>query len=221
MKSRLMLLITCSLLVAATMAGPASAQDTVTIHLYPIGDSYLDSGHQNSNYGSSLNTYVGDRSPAGGGTCLSCYQFDLSSVPGGAEILNAELWLYGHEKYGAFQQNVTVEAHLITTPGWDEGTITYNAAPGYSTNASASVTGWFEPGWATWNVTADVAASPGGGTLIGWAVMMNPVTQGCWLNFYSREQVPMPDYRPMLEVSYIAAVPNEAASWSEVKSLYR
>ena len=223
MKSKLTFLILGSVLALVLGGSWAVAQETATVQLIAIDDAYISVAHQSTNYGSSINTYVGDRHTAQfDSTCTSFYQFDMSEVPYNAEIVNAELWLYKHEKFGAFQQNLTVDAHLITTPGWNENTITYNAPPGYSTSASASVTEWFTaPGWVTWNVTADVAAMRPSQNLIGWKMEMTPAVPYVWLNFYSSEQVPMPDYRPMLEITYISVVANEAASWSEVKSLYR
>ncbi len=222
MKPRIFHLISVTAMAWFLMIGPVQAQSNATVQLRAIDDATIDSGHQSTNTGSSINTYVGDRAPAGGGTCLSFYQFDMSVVPYNAEIINAELWLCKHEKYGAFQQNLTLDAHLITTPGWDESTVTYNNPPGYSTNPSATSTEWFEPsGWSVWNITGDVGAIRPSQNLIGWALKMNPPVPWVWLNFYSHEQVPMPDYRPMLEITYSTVVATEPTSWSEVKSLYR
>lgn len=221
MKARITITAAIAILAMTWAAGSALAADDNTVHLYPTDDSYIDSAHQSSNYGASLNTYVGDRANQLDGTCMSFYQFDMSEVPSNAEILNAELWLYAHEKYGAFQQNLTIGAHLVSTPGWNEMAITYDARPGYATTASTTATQWFEPGWAVWNVTVDVASERPSRTQIGWGLKMNPVMPWVWVNFYTSEHVPLPDYRPMLEITYSTVVADEATSWSKVKSLFR
>lgn len=207
---------------ALTGAASLALAEFATIRLYPTDDAYVDSAAPDANFGGSLDTYVGDRASQLGGTCTSFYQFDMSAVPANAEILNAELWLCKHEKYGTPEQTFTVGVHLVTTPGWKESAVTFNAPPGHSAQPSASSTGTFNPpGWEYWNVTGDVAGERPTRTLIGWAVLMNPVAQWAWLNFYSGEQVPMPDYRPMLEITYSGAVPAATTSWSEVKALFR
>lgn len=201
------------------VAGAALAQNTA--YFYPTDDAYVDSATPDGNFGSSLNLYLGDRAPAGGGTALSFLQFDVSDLTGYNEVLNAELWLYQHEKYGAPTQQVTVTCHHITTPGWDENAITWNAPPGYNTTPSASATGFFNPpGWTTFNVTADVIADKNSG-ITGFAIKCTPLVQWVWLNFWSSEQVPMPDYRPMLEITYSGPVPAEESSWGDVKALFR
>lgn len=209
-------------LLVTTAGNTPALGEFATVRLPAVDDAYVDSAAPNTNFGGSLNTYLGDRASQLGGVCASFYQFDMSSVPANAEILNAELWLCKHEKYGTPQQTFTVTVHLVTTPGWSESVVTFNAPPGYASQPSSSSTGTFNPpGWEYWNVTADVAGERPSRTLIGWAALINPAVQWAWLNFYSSEQVPMPDYRPMLEITYGGAVPAESTSWSEVKALFR
>jgi hypothetical protein len=203
------------------VAGSATA-DIDTFYLHPTDDACIDSFTPDTNYGTTLNLYVGDRTPAAGGTCWTFVQFDLGAIPTGAEILNAELLLYKHEKYGSAESQLTVTAHHITTPGWSENAITWNARPGYATAPTASVTGTFNPsGWVSWNVTPDVITDYIVRQPAGWCVKDSPPVQWLWLNFWSREQVPMPDYRPTLEVTVSGAVPAEDHTWSDVKSLFR
>lgn len=207
---------------ALLILSSSASAEFATVQLRATDDAYVDSNYPDANYGASLNTYVGDRASQAGGTCLSFYQFDITAVPANAEITNAELWLCEHEKYGTPEQTFTVDVHLITGPGWDQNAITWNAPPAYQHLPTASATGTFNPpGWAYWNVTPDVAGARPSGTLVGWAVKMNPLPQWAWLNFYTSEQVPMPDYRPMLEITYNTIVGAEASSWSRVKTLFR
>ena len=209
-----------AILVLLVMVSPAAAQNYA--YFYPTDDAYIDSLFPDSNFGNSTNLYLGDRTAAGGGSTMFFVQFDISDFAASNEILNAEIWLYKHEKYGAPTQQCTVGLHDITTAGWDENVITFNARPGYSTVASASSTGFFNPpGWEYWNVTGDVIADRYLGTT-GWGVKMgNPEVPWMWLNFWSSEQVPMPDYRPMLEIMYTGPVSVERVTFDEVKALYR
>ncbi len=209
-----------AILVLLVLSGPAAAQNYAYFH--PTDDAYIDSQFPGSNFGNSTNLYLGNRAAAGGGNAMFFMQFDISDFAACNEILNAEIWLYKHEKYGTTSQQCTVSLHDITTPGWDQNIITFNSPPGYSTAASASNTGAFNPsGWEYWNVTADVIADRSLGTT-GWGVKMsNPDDPWIWLNFWSSEQVPMPDYRPMLEIMYTGPVSVEGVSFDGVKALYR
>lgn len=214
MKTTFILLLTLSVLTT-----PAWAQNYA--YFRAVDDAYIDSSAQSSNYGQSINLYLGDRTPAGGGSTMFFVQFDISDFAASNEIIQAELWLQKHEKYGAPDQQCTVTVHHILNPGWNEDTITWNSPPAYSTTPSGSVTGTFNPpGVVGYNVTADVIVDKPGG-MTGWAVKMSPEVQWMWLNFYSGEQVPMPDYRPLLEVIYIGPVATERATIDEVKALYR
>ena len=204
------------------LAVPALA-DVHTVTWVATDDACVDSAFPNANYGSSINLYVGDRTPAAGGTCLTFLQFDISDLTPANEVLNAELLLRKHEKYGAPDTQMPVSVHHITMPGWSENAITWNAPPGYTTAATATVTATFNPpGWAAWDVTADVIADHAQNrSQTGWCVKFAQPLSWLWLNFYSREQVPMPDYRPQLVITYSGPVGAESSSWSEVKSLYR
>ena len=203
---------------------PAAAPETFadTLRLNPTDDAYVDSAAPNTNFGASLNLYAGDRTPAAGGTCWSFVQFDLGALPPGVEILNAELWLQQHEKYGSPTVQVTVDCHHVVAPGWSEAAITWNAPPAWATQPTASVTDGFNvTGWHYWNVTPDVVADAAAGTRTGWLVRCTPLVPWVWLNFWSREQVPMPDERPVLEITYSGAVAATPATWSGVKALFR
>ena len=211
--------ILTALIGALALSGPALAQNYAYFH--PTDDAYLDSGSPNGNFGGSTNLYLGDRTPASGGTCLFFLQFDISDFTASNEILQAELWLYKHEKYGTQEQQCTVDVHDILTPGWDENLITWNGPPAYSSVVSATNTGTFNPpGWAYWNVTADVIADMSSGTT-GFAVRVSPPVSWLWLSFWSSEQVPMPDFRPTLEIMYAGPVAMEPSSLDAVKALYR
>ncbi len=208
-----------AVLMVLVLTSPVLAQNY--IYFNPSDDAYVDSTSPNTNFGGSTNLYLGDRTAAGGGSCYFFLQFDISDFVAANEILNAELWLYKHEKYGTPEQQCTVSLHHITTPGWDENAITFNAQPSYSATPTDQNTGFFNPtGWAYWNVTADVIVDRPGG-LTGWCVKMTPQDPWWWLNFYSEEQVPLPDFRPVLEIMYSGPVATENQTLEGSKMLYR
>jgi hypothetical protein len=208
------------ILIGVVVLGASTAGAQHTCQFNPCDDAYVDSASPNANFGSAMNLYVGDRTAAGGGTALSFVQFDLSPLGSGCEILSAELWLYKHEKYGSIQTQTTVGVHHVTTPGWNELAITWNAPPGYATAPTASFTDFFNPpGWVHYDVTVDVVGDYPAQTCVGWCLKQSPLPW-VWLNFWSSEQNPLPDYRPLLEITYNGPVPARTASWGEVKALH-
>ncbi len=209
-----------TILVLLILTSPVAAQNYAYFH--PTDDAYVDSLYPDANYGNTTDLYLGNRTAGGGGNTMFFMQFDISDFAASHEILNAEIWLYKHEKYGAQDKGCTVSLHDITTAGWNENAITFNAPPGYSTAPTASSTGYFNPsGWEYWNVTGDVIADRSIGTT-GWCVKMtNPDDSWIWLNFWSSEQVPLPDYRPVLEIMYTGPVSTEEVTFDGVKALYQ
>jgi len=220
-----MLILALGLLVTG-----AVADETHTTRLRASDDAYVDSSFPATNFGQSTSLYLcwtTGGPPPPGGPCMTFLQFDISDFSGsGVTVLNAELWLRKHEKYGAPDSTATVTCHHITTPGWNENTITWNSPPGYSTTPTTGSTGTFNPpGWAAWNVTPDVIGDVAGGMIngwnSGWCLKIQGPSPVWWLNFWSDEQVPMPDYRPVLEITYSGPVASKNATWGSVKNLYR
>jgi hypothetical protein len=207
------------LLLTTVLTGAAQAQNYAFFKA--VDDAYVDSAFPGQNFGQATDLYLGDRTPAGGGSCLFFVQFDISDFAASNDIYLAELWLSKHEKYGSPTQQCSVDVHHITTPGWDENLITWNTQPAYNATPSAGSTGTFNPpGQVYFDVTADVIADKDSG-ITGFAVKMSPEIQWLWLNFWSAEQVPLPDFRPTLEIYYTGPVATEESSLDAVKALYR
>lgn len=181
-----------------TTAGRSFGEDGY-VSLLPTDDAYVNSGSPGTNYGSSTNLYVGDRQAAGGGTCYSYLKFSLSTIPAGATIIHAELWLNLHETYPSYQQK-KVGVHTALSTAWTEGTIKWNNQPGFAPAATSSITSNFNPGWYCWDVTAALGGGGGSGAYSA-TVVMQP-KEYAWNNFYSKEWPAMPDKRPRLEVVY-------------------
>lgn len=99
---------------------------TVTIQPSPADgkDAHVEEVIPDTNLGPSDKIWVGEW---GGGQLNRAYlQFNLSSIPTTAVVLDAELGLYYHNSSGA--QPVDIGAHKVTSV-WNDGTITWNAQP--------------------------------------------------------------------------------------------
>jgi len=118
---RLQLSRTLVLLVALWSIG-AQAQIT------PSGDSYTNSAAPTTNYGAK--TLLG----VDGATQISYIQFDLGSIPSGANVSQATLKLYVNSVTSAGSFNVD-----FVNGGWSEGTIDFNNAPALGSTIVASV----------------------------------------------------------------------------------
>ena len=93
--------------------GPATTAQTI---LNPIKDTYLYDDEQDRNYGDSSILLL-DQAGGGLGHGRVLLQFDLSSIPAGAEITGAVLQLNATSNTGEFSINV-----YEVTEDWEEGT---------------------------------------------------------------------------------------------------
>ena len=109
------------LLVALWSIG-AQAQIT------PSGDAYTNSATPTTNYGAKTLIDVD------GATQASYIQFDLGSIPSGANVSQATLKLYVNSVVTAGSFNVD-----YVNGSWSEGTIDFNNAPALGSNIVASV----------------------------------------------------------------------------------
>lgn len=114
--------------------GPAEGKDTLVSSLFP-----------DFNYGSSP---IIDAGNFASGTIVRTYiQFDSSSVPVNARVIDADLWLYQYTTPGA--ENYIIDLHRVTSE-WQEGTITWNLQPNYSTETEFSTN--ITAGAVTWKI---------------------------------------------------------------------
>jgi hypothetical protein len=97
---------------------------TTTI-LYPIADSYLDSGNPNTNYGTSLNGYT-FKDIYGTGSYLDLVNmFNISQIPStiiSAKVTYQQEYVSSDEIYGPYIAFNAFE----TSTNWTETTITWN-----------------------------------------------------------------------------------------------
>ncbi len=118
--------------------GPATAAQTI---LSPIKDTYIHNSQQDSNYGDSAILLI-DKSGGDLGDSRALLQFDLSSIPAGAEITGALLQLNAISNSAPFTINV-----YEVTEDWDEGTGGTGAADwDYRYTPENSASEWSTPG---------------------------------------------------------------------------
>jgi hypothetical protein len=125
---------------------PLTYASTQTITLQPGPaegkDSLVTSSFPDDEYGGGEIIDVGNTS----GAILRTYiQFDLSSFPVNASVLDADLWLYQYNTWGT--EDFIIDLHKVTSE-WQEGTINWNLQPTYSTEAEYSTT--ITAGAVTW-----------------------------------------------------------------------
>jgi len=179
----------------------ASTQ-TVTLQPDPaLGkDAHVEEVIPDTNLGSSTSIWVGEWS--GGQPNRSYLQFDLSSIPPTAVVLNAELGLYYHMSSAAV--SVDVGAYRVTG-SWSEGGITWNNQPTSAATAEDTRT---VPATATSNFRywdlSDLVQGWIDGSIENYGAMLRDADEtttkackGFWSSDYATA-----NQRPKLEISY-------------------
>lgn len=110
------------------------------------------SNNGNTNYETQQAIEIGYRS-ATAGIGRGLFQYDISGIPAGAELISAIFYIY----MGTTNENETdTDTFLIhrITESWAASTVTYNNKPAYNagTEASLSITG-MDIGWKEFNIT--------------------------------------------------------------------
>ena len=145
---------------------------TVTDDAYVRGGSYA-----NNNYG-AVNTLL-VKKPSSSVSFLrnTFLKYDVSNYE---NVSSAKLYIYAKAK-----TNLNASINYVSNDNWNEGSITYNNAPSFSTHANASLTTAFR--WVSVDVTSLVQAetTSGNGTL-SLAVSDNS-NQNQMIYIYSKE----------------------------------
>jgi len=112
-------------------------------------DSGVSSLFSLMNYGDSSSFFNAGHQIA---TVRAYIEFDLSSLPDDARIIDTDLMLYHGDTSGT--TNFSVGAYKVTE-SWEEGTITYSSQPNYSSEAeySNSITAG-NTEWENWDIDA-------------------------------------------------------------------
>jgi hypothetical protein len=188
-------------------------EETITIQPGPEGkDSYVSSNDPDTNYWTLPYMNIGKIPLISMGANRANYiyvydyfraylQFNLSSLPAGAVIVNAELKLYQFNNSGT--EDFMISLYQVTE-SWVESTITWNDRPDYISSPESTITATAgATTWLSWDIT---------GLVQGWldenisnyGMMLkdtdesSPNVSGC----YSSEFISEPTLRPKLEITY-------------------
>ena len=151
----------------------ASASSSAGIYfLSPVADAQVASGNPTTNYGAGTNLYV-QSDDTGYGNERSWLRFDLSAIPAGAAIFNANLQLWNWKVAGASMQ---AEVRGGIDDSWTETGITWNTQPVFgaaiSTQTLDSATNNI---WYQWDVTSFVQNKWSGNKLV--SLVVKPVIE--------------------------------------------
>jgi len=178
-----------------------------TVTLYASDDEAVTSGRPawqyGFAYGSGANTYLGglfvgyagSSDPAGVGR--SYLKFSLSPIPAGKTIALAQMKIYLNT--GLNTDAATVGAHKGQSDTWSEGTLTWNTAPGFNSQATASVSA-NATGWYVWEVTADAQAEYAGDRVLTEVLKAASEATVNWKYFVEKDC--SSTYQPVLVVKY-------------------
>jgi hypothetical protein len=202
-------------IVALVFFAPVFAHaDVVTVIVKPSADAYVDSEHQQTNYGGSTDLRVVFQDfapvpPPNPYHCISYLKFNLSGIPQFSTILSAELWLSA--KPNSCTNPMEIRANMCNPlHAWEENTVTYANGIPYYNNIYASSTGLFNGGLNNWDVTDQVAITVYASSVYGpdLTIGMDPMRMNApdgWSEFYSREA--SNPLRPYLEIHYEPPAP--------------
>ena len=146
------------------------------------------------------------------GNTRSLIRFDLSSIPSGATIDSATVYLYSYASnvYGTGTYNI----HMLTG-AWDGSTVTWNTQPGYDLTPTDSklISGGT---WHDWDVTSDVQAFVGGGINYGWLIKLEPESDPNWPGIWCfSSEYPDSTLHPYLEVTYTEPAPPDSLEFGD------
>jgi len=137
-------------------------------------------------------------------TCRAYLQFDLSSVPGNARIIDAYLELYQNSAKG--NESFTVGLYQVTSY-WGEYTTTWNNQPTSSTMVEASCTVYFVwPIWRIWDNIGDLVQGWLDESIANYGMLLKAITNETSLtllaSFRSSDYTDDPSKRPKLTINY-------------------
>jgi len=198
-------------LTTTNSAGPITAMVTITVNPVPSieqnitiqpgptegMDTYATIFYPDSNAPDSEVLLIGNW------TDKTYLKFDLSILPVGAVITNADLNLYQWFTYGS--SNFAVGAHKVIQ-GWAESAITWNNQPTYSDiSESTIIVTAGAIAWRSWNITSLVQGWLDG-SIANYGVVLtgdrDTALPSSRISCYSSDNIDNPTLRPKLEITY-------------------
>ena len=180
------------------VTGPELKTLTIQPNQNEGNDSMVIEEYPRTNYGDSAVLQIGKKHEK---TVRTYLKFDLSVLPYGAHVVNADLKLYQHQTSG--NENYSITVHTVTE-SWSEEAITWNNQPSYSENVESTV--YVIPGteiWLSWDIRFLVDDWVTGYMNNYGVVLKDDDSQGstfitCWSSEWGYE----PELRPKLVITY-------------------
>ena len=200
-------IIAVLLFVLATLPGASATTTTIQPS---SADSAMYRGLPTMNYGSNTAMPI---YPWNNYEQRGIVSFDLSSIPSGAQVTSATLYLHESDTTGLTR---TIGVHRVTN-SWTEGGVTWNSRDGtnnwgtaggdfISTATDEESISWSGAlKWDDWDVTSDVSGFVNGTySNHGWVVKdeNEGLESSHHWDFYSRDYTSDTTKRPKLEVTY-------------------
>jgi uncharacterized membrane protein len=168
------------------------------LRVYPSDDALVNDDSPSMNFG-DLSWLVVGFDP--NGVSRTWLKFDLSSVPNGASVTSAKLWLYFPDSFYGAGGGIAV--HRSANDSWLEGTITWSNQPSYDPSPTDTVPRFDDwEVWRNWDVTQDVEQELSDDGKITWCLTAVSESEGGSNQAYSKEYAD-PAYRPHLEIAYV------------------
>jgi len=199
-----------SLLLSSIFAFSAEADQVV---LEPCADAFVCDcvpGATNPMLG---NQYLAQ------GRYSACYNrtfimWDLSSIPAGSIIDDAEFRIYCCEFYGSVSGQMV---YYRVTEGWNETTICYTNMPAFTTDGAIFLSSWPTAGsWHSIDVTSFTVEWFAGTDNYGLYCHSTGSTSTSDCAYYS-SRVSNPSYRPRLVVTFTPPSDLEESTWGGLK----
>lgn len=169
------------------------------VALYSSADAQVQSNAGTTNYGTTAWMNSGENN-VGNETWRSFVQFNLSSVPQGSRIVSATLNLVIRVDRSS---NTRTKRFYQVTSSWDEGTITWNNQPGYSTELGSLSMGTGDSGTVAWSIDTSVIQSMVNGSTSNYGfVLVTDTPNDDDYEFYTRDDATESN-RPQLVINYI------------------
>jgi uncharacterized repeat protein (TIGR01451 family) len=175
----------------------------VTDQFYAVADTCVLQGAPTSNFGSATDMWTGYDHCAGGQIGRSLVKFDLSSIPSGAMVNEAKLYLLLVNSCDMGERTHMVTAYRVNSD-WSSSSVTWNTQPGIAeAYGSASIPSqtW---SWYSFDVTNLVQGWVNGSFADYGLVIRGPESSGndgARLGFGTVNG----SYDPYLEITYVGA----------------